>query len=278
MEVTSGPSCRSDRARSSGAHAASGHYVNCTGDGFLAVLPLQKADTHEGCLHLAIEIMRACREYPGPPLKIRFGLHEGNYRSDVEAFKGRHIIGNGPNRVARVVGIADESQIVVSEDFFHGCDSAGWAERFTEPIEFQAKHNESMVVRVDRGSSEEEKGLLNDRLPSKIWQARLFDEAIKKDLARLEDLIVHSLFGSLTKGRRDKIQCRVSVFVPINSHGQLDLFCGEYRFQWGKGHVRGKSRYSTRPPTGPVGVAFAKGTMIVIRGLPDPGTCQESCV
>lgn len=240
-------------------------YVNCTGDGFLAALPFSgREDARSACLKMAQEIVKASHNYKSPldgqaSLRVRFGLHRGDYIESVKVFGRNHTIGNGPNRASRVANVGDASQIVVSSEFLDKYESA--PEAFIGPYTVPIKHNDEADVFLYRGFAMVENGNDQRLLPRRLFLLRRVDSTIDREITAMLAAVEDAL-----EIPKDVLRLRISVFLPDR---RGCLYCA-YRRKSGDDKPRrgGETVYKLSPPQGVLGVAFTTRKIIVETGLP----------
>lgn len=244
-------------------------YLNCIGDGFMAVFPIGACDNLPlTCLNVCLALFEACYEYSRtrPSLAVRFGLHRGAYRHGVAVFGGNQVIGRGPNDAARVVHVADGHQIVVSEEFYREGDGETWTQRFSEPIDAFIKHDRSMRVRVFLGLDQEQTHV-DVGLPQRIRLARAIGETIISDLDGLHDDIATYL-GFRSSAARDRLAARLTIYLPT-TEGLLDG--SAFRVWWRNvDRTTASARHTINPPSGPIPRAFQDQLPVIVHRLPHP--------
>jgi len=250
-------------------------YVNCTGDGFLAVFRVAVGPEH--LINLCEKIVDACRT-ANPVFAVRLGIHRGDFKAGINVFGTSHIIGRGANEVARIASIGDQSHIIVSETFFDSLDSPALKGRFTAPFQVSVKHNRLMEVRVCLNPSTG--GHLNAAIPRRIRLLAQMDDRIFRELeGYIEALSLNDFTGIPVS----ELKARLSIFIPSQENRKV-LVCSSYHVHYSKGRKPAEqnaprlTRYGTDPPEGTIGKAFVTGEAQCLRGLPDPEVDEDAYV
>lgn len=211
--------------------------VNCTGDGALIAFP-NKSHTVPmiEVFTLAESIIKHMKDGK-PECDMRVGIHCGAFhRIPLPCFPESvmHVIGTGPNECARLVGMADPGDIIVSEFLYNQWRSEDPAisSRFEpqgdDPWVVFVKHGVPQPIRVYVGSRVERRQLK----PRKLG----FLDLVNSQLNEVVRVIYQEYLESLRKLQRPKglreeqIGPRVTIFATAKQDNRSTLRPTEFRY------------------------------------------------
>lgn len=261
---------------------SSGLILHCLLDSFIIVLP--DCEAYREVLEFASEWVHHMKS-SSYALDIRVAVHFGTYFVSNAL---NMVVGAGPNECSRLVRLAGEKQVLVSEQFinevrrqpnFDHVDPKLFTPNPStkkDPLEIQMKQGQLSQVRIyDTG--------LNPKLPFQLQQIEDADRAIWKTLEKIDQFFMELLRQKDAGINSKSVKQRLSIFTP--NHDGSYLVCTEFRrFNGRNGHQnqksksspnhfseRGSTRYSIDPnrPIGPLGVAYYRRKPVAINSLPD---------
>ncbi len=255
--------------------ATTGLILHCLLDSFIVVLP--DCDAYREVLEFASEWVRHMQSPPFA-LDIRVAVHFGTYFVSDSL---KMVVGAGPNECSRLVRLAGEKQVLVSEQFINevrrqpNFDNVD-PKLFTpnpltkkDPLEIQMKQGQLSQVRIYETG-------LNSKLPFQLQQIEDADRAIWKTLEKIDNFFIELVKQRTTNFNHRSVKQRLSIFAP--NHDMSYLVCTEFRRFGGRSRssannlkARGSTRYSidANLPVGPLGVAYHRKKPVAVNSLPD---------
>lgn len=245
-------------------------YLNCIGDGFIlavayGVLRKPQAAVLEFCGRIVSNVSKSKARY-----QVRLGVHVGDYRVNVPAFGGNHVIGRGPNHCSRIVAAGDAGHVVVSEEFVKNyIEDIGSPRKAIfspgvskDPIFIAAKHGKHAPVRLYVSS------LTSNEMPKRFLIVEELDNRIIANLHGLQKTIVEELSNRVSG---NILRLRLSIFLP--SRNRDILICSRYRVKQNRTESAGATQYKISPTDeaeGALGLAYVTGQSVKVKGLPNP--------
>ena len=256
-------------------NTSTGLILHCLLDSFIVVLP--DCDAYREVLEFASEWVSQMQSSTFA-LDIRVAIHFGTYFVSDSL---KMVVGAGPNECSRLVRLAGEKQVLVSEQFINEVRRQPNFDHvdpklFTpnpltkrDPLEIQMKQGQLSQVRIYETG-------LNSKLPYQLQQIEDADRAIWKTLEKIDKFFIELVKKRITNFNHRTVKQRLSIFAP--NHDMSYLVCTEFRRFGGQSKNpannlkgRGSTRYSIDPnlPIGPLGVAYHRKKPVAVNSLPD---------
>ncbi len=253
---------------------SSGLILHCLLDSFIVVLP--DCDAYREVLEFASEWVSHMQASTFA-LDIRVAVHFGTYFVSDSL---KMVVGAGPNECSRLVRLAGEKQVLVSEQFINEVRRQPNFDHvdpklFTpnplmrkDPLEIQMKQGQLSQVRIYETG-------LNSKLPYQLQQIEDADRAIWRTLEKIDNFFIELVKQRIANLNHKTVKQRVSIFAP--NHDMSYLVCTEFR-RFGRQsrnsanglNAKGSTRYSIDPklPIGPLGVAYHRKKPVAVNALP----------
>lgn len=245
--------------------------VNFTGDGFLLAVTHESRVSPEAFLDFTEGFLSSCDGFAPldgqPPLRVRIGIHAGPFHFPVAAFGRNQVVGIAPNWCARVVSVAGPAQIVVSESFFSDlCQSLGRKAAVGKvfpddaPMDIPVKHGRMLEARLWQG---DRPGVEPSQRLQRLQEAHAYLESELR-------LIVDSVGAFFERGRRrippERSRPRITLWTCRG--GVLEPTAYRYAFGFQAAQPGSTTRYSLKPPQGPLARCLATRAPASRIGLP----------
>ena len=242
-----------------------------------------------------------------PALSLRVAIHQGNFFPVLEKLPSQVIVGPHALHCSRLVRLASGGQVIISEeyrDYWEESDKRSYGKFVADkrlhpsgdrPLLFWQKPNTPSRIRyvvpseqVHSPSDAEKRAALAIRTARRLMAELQADLAVY--LQSELDEADHNLFNLENSGGEPdpKLYGRISIFRldpeqpnqlvcwlrldrdhNEDSEGASEELDSMKTTDWMDLEFPSATAYSTNPPKGPVGHAFATKTLKIQRGLPD---------
>ena len=161
-------------------------------------------------------------------LDIRVAVHFGTYFVSDSL---NMVVGAGPNECSRLVRLAGEKQVLVSEQFINEVRRQPDFDHidpklFTpnplmrkDPLEIQMKQGQLSQVRIYETG-------LNSKLPFQLQQIEDADRAIWRTLEKIDNFFMELVKQRIANLNHKTVKQRVSIFAP--NHDMSYLVCTSF--------------------------------------------------
>lgn len=262
--------------------------LNGTGDGALVAFP-RNADPSrndgrvihwEKVVEFAkrwIDWMSQDIDGEGAKKRLRIGIHEGRFQiinvaqlGGVAQHGNFQVAGSGPNICARLTGLGDAGDIVMSETFINSWKDSSKvnAKDFDpaltgDPLRVFVKHGVPLYVRRLRRKGPR---------PEKLAEIQIVNDQLRVCLEQVETLFLFWInlgLVSRSQFQRDSLSARVSLWTEDKKNKRLNC----YPVRWHHGNrvvTPSETKYPTRGKgAGPAGRAFCSNEPFILTGLPE---------